>query len=215
MAVKVNACCVIIAGSPDTDVNFIRQTVQSDDFVICADGGYSFAKAAGIVPQLIIGDFDSYADILPSECELIRLIPEKDDTDTLHCVNVALERGFRNFLLLGATGGRLDHSMANLCVLEYLYEHGAMGILLSPCERIELLCDSTQHYHGFRGKTFSVFPFGCNSVTLSYTGAKYPLVRDTLTHSLSMGISNIFISNDASITVHNGLALVIINMSKI
>lgn len=212
MAVKVNGRCVIVAGSPDTDIHFIHQTIQSDDFIICADGGYAYVKAAGIVPHLMIGDFDSYTEALPTECELILLNPVKDDTDTQHCVDVALERGYRDFLLLGATGGRLDHSIANLCVLEYLSEHGAKGILLSPEERIELLCKNTQYYHGLQGKVFSVFPFGCSSVTLSYKGAKYPLVCGTLTHSFTMGISNEFIANDAAITVHDGSALVIINL---
>ena len=50
--------CVVIGSSPDTDIETIKKTVKSDDFTVCADGGYLFAEKAGITPQLIIGDFD-------------------------------------------------------------------------------------------------------------------------------------------------------------
>ena len=186
--------CVIIAGAPNADTAFLAQTVQPEDYLICADRGYAAATAAGLRPDLIVGDFDSYGRALPDDCEVVRLCPEKDDTDTMHCVDLALERGFREFLLLSALGGRLDHSIANLCIAEYLEEHGARCTLNGCC-----------------GLTFSVFPFGCQRVTLSYEGAYYPLTNGTLTHSFPMGVSNVFTADSAHITVHSGRALLLIN----
>lgn len=204
--------CVIIAGAPDPDIDFIRETVGENDYVICADCGVATAQKAGIMPDLIVGDFDSYSGDLPRGCEIITLVPEKDDTDTLHCINVALERGFRDFALLAAIGGRLDHTFANCCMLEYLSEHGTHGIILSRKEKITVLPVGSYDFNGCKGLTFSVYPFGCGSATLSYEGAKYPLQNGTLTHSAAMGTSNIFTEDRAKITVHSGQIILIINL---
>ncbi len=209
---KTSRRCVIIAGSPDADAATIKTAVRGGDFIMCADRGYATAKAAGLVPDVVIGDFDSYGGELPSDCEVIRLCPEKDDTDTMHCVTTALERRFRDFLLLGAIGGRLDHSLANLCVLEALAAQGATGCIVSDSEMIMLLREGRHRCGGYKGRTFSVFPFGCASVTLTYEGAYYPLRHGTLTHAVPMGVSNVFTDDEALITVHSGQALLILHL---
>ncbi len=213
MATQINGKtrCVIIAGAPDPDIAFIRQMVTAQDFVVCADRGYAAALQAGVAPDCCIGDFDSYRGALPEGCEIVRLNPEKDFSDTFHGVEAALARGFRSFVLLAATGGRLDHTCANLSVLAYLHENGADGIILSKNEEIRLLTEGEHIFNGRAGKTFSVFPFGCPAVTLSYRGAKYPLARGTLSYSKAMGLSNIFTQDAAAVTVHSGTALLFIN----
>lgn len=213
MAAQINQKrrCVIIAGAPGADAAFLARAVQPEDYLICADRGYAAARAAKLQPDLIVGDFDSYQGTLPDDCEVVRLRPEKDDTDTMHCVNLAMERGYRKFLLLSAIGGRLDHSLANLCIAGYLAEHGASCIILSKNEEIRLLTEGTHSLNGYRSMTFSVFAFGCPSVTLTYEGAYYPLTNGVLTHSFAMGISNVFTADQAKITVHSGRALLLIN----
>ena len=81
--------CVIISGSPETNPNFLKQTVKPDDYVICADRGYEFAILAGIEPNLIVGDFDSYKEKISASCEIVKLNPHKDDTDTIHSIDLA------------------------------------------------------------------------------------------------------------------------------
>ena len=213
MAAKINdeRRCVIIAGAPDADIKTVKAAVRPYDYVICADMGYKTAMAAGVKPDLIVGDFDSYTGSLPDGCEVIRLLPEKDDTDTMHCVKTALGRGYREFLLLAAIGGRLDHTLGNLTVLEYLAENNAHGIILSKNEIIMLLTAGTYSFENKKGVTFSVFPFGCPSVTVSYEGAKYPLNSGTLLHSEAMGVSNVFTEDKAEITVDDGQIVLIIN----
>lgn len=212
MADKVNETrrCVIIAGSPEADADFIRRAVTQCDFVMCADSGYAAALKAGVTPNIIVGDFDSYTGALPEGCELIRLRPEKDDTDTFHCVSLALKRGFSRFAFLAATGGRIDHTLANLCILEHLALRGAQGVILSDKETVLLLTEGTHCFYGRRGQTFSVFPFGCQSVTLTYKGAYYSLDHGILTHSFPMGISNVFVSDEAAITVHKGQGILLL-----
>lgn len=98
--------------------------------MICADRGWNFAKQAGITPNLVVGDFDSEPDVLFPNCETVRLIPEKDDTDRRPS-DLALEKRFDEIAILGALGGRFDHSFANVAVLSYIHEHGSKGVLLS------------------------------------------------------------------------------------
>ena len=92
--------CTIIAGSPEADIDFISEQVKDCNYLICADKGYEYAKKAGAKPNLIVGDFDSYSGNLPDDCEVIKLNSHKDDTDLLHCIEVALSRGYDDFVIL-------------------------------------------------------------------------------------------------------------------
>ncbi|MEE0913912.1 MAG: thiamine diphosphokinase [Ruminococcus sp.] len=206
--------CVIIAGSPETSTDFIKKLVKSNDYVICADKGYLFAKNAGITPDLVVGDFDSYNEQISDNCEIITLNPHKDDTDTVHSIDVAFEKGYRDFVITGALGGRTDHSIANISALEYIYSKGGRGVLVSEKERVEFLSIGNYIYKGCKGKTFSVFPFGCDKVCVSEQGAEYPLDRYYIKSSIPLGISNVFTSDESRIDIYDGNAILIINLSE-
>lgn len=203
--------CVIIAGSPDADVNFIAEQVQNCNYLICADKGYEYAKRAKIKPDLIVGDFDSYRGELPDDCEIIRLDSHKDDTDLLHCFEVALGRGYDDFKILAATGGRFDHTFANISTLMYLDKKGAAGEIVSDKEIIRFLKKGEYHIKNCFGKTFSVFPFACDSVNVTYIGAEYCADSLALTAEDAMGISNVFTSDNAIVKINYGNAIFIIN----
>ena len=204
--------CFIIAGSPEASVSFIKSKINSN-FVICADRGYAFAKAAGISPSLIVGDFDSCGLELPDNCEVVTLPTEKDDTDTAHAVDLALERGYDEITILGAIGGRLDHSLANLCLLEYISSRGGRGELLSEKERIVYLKEGEYSFDSLKGLTFSLFPFGCSQVVVEYIGAKYSDGVYCLTNKKPQGVSNIFSENHSEVKIYRGAAVLIINTS--
>lgn len=203
--------CVIIAGSPDADTDFIAKQLQDCNYLICADKGYEYAKKIGIKPDLIVGDFDSYVGELPDDCEIISLSSHKDDTDLLHCIETALSRGYDSFTILAATGGRFDHTLANVSTLMYLDKKGANGEIISPTEVIRYLKKGGYSFDGCKGKTFSVFPFGCDRVNVSYTGAEYKADGLTLSAEEPMGISNVFITDKAVIKINYGNAIIIIN----
>lgn len=206
--------CVIISGSPETNPDFIKQAVKPDDYVICADRGYEFASLSGVEPNLIVGDFDSYKEKISASCEIVKLNPHKDDTDTIHSIDLAFEKGFTDFLLLGALGGRTDHTFANITSLLYIADKGGRGVLLSEKERIELLNKGEYFYEKYCGKTFSLFPFGCESVCVSYRGVEYPLERYNLKSSVPLGISNVFTSEKSKIKIYDGNAILIINLKE-
>lgn len=206
--------CVIIAGSPDADISFIKSAVQPGDWVICADSGYRYARDAGIKPDLIVGDFDSFSGELPRGVETVRLNVRKDDTDTFVCARYAVNRGCREIDVLGAIGGRLDHSYANLCLLEYLSSSGVRACLVSEKEKILLLKKGAYIFDGYGGKTFSLFPFGCACASASVQNAEYPVTDFKFESKNSTGLSNVF-HDGCKITVNSGKLLLMINLAEV
>ena len=208
--------CVIIGASPITDVAALRRDITPEDYVICADGGYVFAEKAGIVPDLIVGDFDSSR--LPSKpvCQIIRLPVAKNDTDMHYCVKEGIRRGFRLFALYGADGGRPEHTFANLCTLLYLAKEGCIGTLEGSSRRFLVMKKGTVSITDEVGTDFSIFPFGCTDCRVTLRGFVYDLETGILNADFPMGVSNTIQSRRATVTVHYGTALLCtgINLPK-
>ena len=78
--------CLIIAGAPEYDIDLIKEQSQKSDLIICADKGYTYAKIAGVKPDIVIGDFDSCTDEVSGDFETVKLNTDKDFTDTHICV---------------------------------------------------------------------------------------------------------------------------------
>lgn len=203
--------CVILCASLDTDLDYCKKEIKDSDYIICADGGYVIAKKLGIIPRLIVGDFDSYTGKLPDSSEIIKLPKEKDDTDTMFCIKEGLKRGFKKFILLGADGGRLDHTIANISALQYLSINGAGGVMESPEETVYFCSSSTLRLDNCKGKTVSVFPFGCESCNVSHSGFKYTLEKQDIQSAFPLGVSNIALVDKAAVTINSGNAVIIVN----
>ncbi len=202
--------CVIIGSAP-IGRNPFEKTGLKSRFVVCADGGYDSAVEFGVVPDLLVGDFDSVKSVLPEGIETIRLKTEKDDTDTLAAVRECLRRGYREFELFGVLGGkRFDHSFANLCVLQYLAAQGCKAVIFDGANRAFLLRGGRLTLSGMKGATLSVFPFGCALCEVSYSGLQYPLKHATLHSEVPLGVSNRVVKDTAQITVHSGSAIIFV-----
>ena len=128
--------CVIIGGANISDYGRARSFMDEADYVIYCDSGLRHMEALGIHPSLVIGDFDSHEN--PHlDVETIVLPVEKDDTDTMHAVKTGIDRGFRDFVLLGVIGGRLDHTLVNAYILTSLENRGCHGIIIDDYSEIE------------------------------------------------------------------------------
>ena len=117
--------CVIIGGAEIGDYSRISRSLRRDDFCICCDSGLRHAEKLGMTPSLIVGDFDS-SERPDTDIETIVLPREKDDTDTVYAAKEAVRRGFDDFLLIGVTGARFDHTFGNISLLLWL-EHQRDG----------------------------------------------------------------------------------------
>ena len=118
--------CAIISGGQSDDLGGIRDA----DFIIACDRGYAYAKEAGIRPDLLVGDFDSYKGERDKRVPVLDLPVEKDDTDTMAAVRWAVSEGFSEIRLYCALGGRLDHLMGNIQALGFACERGVKASLL-------------------------------------------------------------------------------------
>ena len=109
---------LIFAAAPETDYGYIRAFLREhpDALVACADGGLRHARALGLHPDFMISDRDSMTEVEGDDVILLR--PEKDDTDSQSCLREVFRRGCREATLVCATGGRIDHMLANLSLLE-------------------------------------------------------------------------------------------------
>ncbi len=200
--------CVIIGGAPIGVPDEIKTYLRPGDYVIACDSGLYNANALGVTPDLIVGDFDSHpTPDLP--IETIKLPREKDDTDTVYAVREAEKRGFCRFLLLGVTGGRLDHTLGNVSILLYLDSHGCYGMIVDDVSEMEIV-SSTPAKIDDRFAFFSLLNISGKAEGITITDAKYPLSGASIDCEYQYGISNEVIpGKTASVTVGNGRLLLI------
>lgn len=196
--------CLIVSGAPDCHIPELRGT----EFVIACDYGYRHAMDNGIRPDLVLGDFDSLGAV-PEHLPHMTVPVEKDDTDTMLAVRVALEKGFRDIRIYGAFGGRLDHTLANLQTLEYLRLQGADGFLAGVSDCARMLCGGeTLHLKKRPDWSLSLFAWSERCEDVSAAGVYYPLAHGTLTRSFPLGVSNHITAAEAEISCGSGMLLV-------
>ena len=118
-------CYIVGAMSLTPD---LRPYPTQGDYVIAADLGFDSLMAYGVNPDLAVGDFDSLGH-RPNHPNVIQLPAEKDDTDMVYALRKGLELGYRRFVMLGGVGGRLEHTLGNLQLLDLLALHGEQGFL--------------------------------------------------------------------------------------
>lgn len=196
--------CVIFCGGPES-CSLLKGSLEGY-YIICADSGYDKAKALGVTPHLVIGDFDSVQSDLPDTIEVIRAPAKKDDTDTLLAVKTALSRGYKSLLLAGACGGRGDHLLANIFTLEYIKQQGGSGRIMGDTTCIYLLRNETLTLTPDKKSYLSVFSL-TDSCSVTISGAEYNLNRFLMTRSFPIGISNEFTNSECVISVKDGTAI--------
>ena len=178
------------------------------DYIICADGGYNHAKRYGITPDIIIGDMDSVKVDITDENTVI-YPKEKDFTDGELAVHLAIEKGCEEIVLLGMTGSRLDHTIANICLLKSIYENGKKGYIADKNNKIYYI-NRYLELNGLNGKTVSLLPMGGDLEGISNSGFYYPLNNETICFGSTRGISNVITDDKANIKLTSGEGIVVI-----
>lgn len=183
------------------------------DFVLCADAAERLALAAGIKPNLVIGDFD-HGDASPvADSHIVRVPSEKDDTDTMLCIKHAIAGGADELIITGGIGGRLDHTVANLQSLAYAHAQGVRAVLTDGRNEAQIL-SGTAYFPRRAGWYLSVFAFGGICRGVSERGVKYPLDHVELTPEFPLGVSNEITAEEAEIEVCCGRLLVIFSKKE-
>ena len=199
----MNTC--IIFGAAEFDR--LAEPICPGDFVIAADGGLRHTKKLRILPNEILGDFDSLGYV--PDTGVVYPV-EKDDTDTMLAVRRGLELGFRRFVIYGGLEGRrLDHTVANFQTLGFLARQGALGFLVGK----ESICCGFQNgtiaFPPGTAGDFSLFCLGKDAKGVTIRNLYYEAEDITLTSFFPLGVSNHFTGKQAEITVKDGTLLAI------
>ena len=208
---------VIISGGHIDDVfalNYLKENTY--DCMIAADSGMDFLYRNALVPDIIAGDFDSakseglqYFQGM-NDVQVIKLNPIKDDTDTEFVLREAIRRGATEITLLGATGTRLDHVLANVYLLGIGLEHHVDIQIVDEHNRIRMIDDSLElHKEEQFGSYVSVLPVKGDAKGVTLEGMKYPLNHADVSCFSSLGVSNEIVEDVALIQVEKGTLLVI------
>lgn len=199
--------CVIVGGG-ECSPKFLKENIKCGDFIVCADSGYDIVKECGIIPDLLIGDFDSIKTV-PKNVEIITLPVEKDVTDCEATFNECVNRGFKKFVLFGGTGGRFEHTFANLSVMARAVKDGFNFEIFDEKHIFRCVSNSSLKIQKKNNKQISVFAFGSKAYGVTEKGFHYPLNKYTLDPFVPLGISNDIVDEFGEITVENGTLIVI------
>ena len=208
---------MIVAGGERPSFAFLLKKIDefSPDRIIAADGGANVLREYGIVPHIILGDMDSVKkgllDFYRSKCELITYPAQKDETDLELALLKAKELGAVRVLLLGATGGRVDHTLANLFLLRRARELG-MAAAIEDEDCGIYLVRRKKEFRGCKGHTLSVFPFSEKVEGIKSVGLYYPI--PPLRFGDIIGISNVITEDEASLSLESGEVLLILHRKR-
>jgi thiamine pyrophosphokinase len=211
----MRAVVFVVAGGELGDPGFLRDRADAVPLkaVICADGGARHLDAAGIVPEIVVGDMDSIDSESLARYEakgsrVVRYPQRKNETDT----ELALDEAFRlkpeEVWIWGALGRRVDHALANISLLLRGKDQGIEVRLIDEwCEMF--LIHGRKVIEGEPGQTVSVLPFAGTASGITMTGFEYPLTNAVMALGRPYGISNRLIAESGIIEVNSGMLLAV------
>ncbi|MDO4312979.1 MAG: thiamine diphosphokinase [Eubacteriales bacterium] len=211
----MSKCAVIISGGTLDETLTLKVLQEMEHpWVIGVDRGVEFLYRHEILPSYIVGDFDSLPDEMVSyykergDVPIREFNPVKDASDTEIAVRLGMTLGCGRLIILGATGGRIDHLWANVQTLMIPFKAGVEAEILDPQNRIRLIGGETHlTRENAYGPYFSVFPLGEIIYGFNIRGAKYPLKDHMLTPYDSLCVSNEIAAEEAVIDYSGGVVI--------
>lgn len=213
---------LIITGG-DIDFDFASQYIEKNefDFIIAVDGGLVIADRLSIVPNYIIGDFDTVSPLLLFKYEKMedvvikRYRPEKDDTDTKLAMRIAIEENSFCIHILGGFGSRIDHTLANILLLQPAIRAGIEAVMVNKQNRVRLLGYKRKSIELNKSESIykyvSLIPMSESVKGISARGMKYNLSNYDfyLDKQIGLGVSNELAEDVAEISISEGKLLLI------
>ena len=189
----------------------ITERPKAGDLCIAADSGYRHAQTLGVRVDVLLGDFDSLGEPknVDERTEILRVPVEKDFTDTQLAVETAIRRGADDIVIIGGLGGRLDHTLSNLAILEDLSARGIYALITDGQCRARYLANTSMLIAKSGFRYLSLLAASERVRGVSVEGCHYPLKNATLTRNAQYAVSNEITENCALISVKRGALYVI------
>ena len=205
--------CIIFANGTLPDPNSARRLIRPDDFILAADGGSRHARTLSLLPSIVIGDLDSISEEERRKrkeegTELIEYSRDKNETDLELALNYAVEKGFREIVIVAALGDRLDQTLGNLALLANI-QLATLNIRLDDGLESASFCRDQAEVRGRRGDLVSLIPWGGDAHGVRTEGLRWPLSNETLRAHQTRGISNEMLGDVAHIQIESGLLLIV------
>ena len=181
----------------------ITERPSKEDLCIAADSGYQNARTLGVVPSLLLGDFDSIGSI-PKDIERLQVPAEKDFTDTQLAVDTAIKKGAAEIVIIGGLSGRLDHTLSNLAILEDLSEKKIHAHITDGRNRVRYLNSTSTLIAKSNFDYLSLLTLSEKAKGVSLEGCKYSLNNATLQRNFQYAVSNEITGNCALVSVRRG-----------
>lgn len=209
--------CLIVTGGK-LDLAFARSFLQKESFqkIIAVDGGLEAVEALGLIPDYVVGDFDTVNPAVLERFRKIPLIvwekhrPEKNETDTELARNRGMTLACDRIVFLGATGGRLDHMLGNIHVLYACLQRGVEAWLIDSQNKLYLLDQGKRFYQEeLWGKYVSFLPYTEKVEGITLRGFRYPLNEKNIRKGEEAGlcISNELAEKEATIELAEGILI--------
>ena len=180
---------------------------KNDDLIIGADRGYFTLVENGFVPQIAIGDFDSYTGKI--DCENTIVYPvKKDFTDSALAIEYAMQNGYRKIVVFGGIGGDLDHTIANISLVGKCAKDGVDVTFVDGENVLFAVYNSKVLFDREAKGRISVFSFNDTALGVYERGLLYSLENATLENQIPLGVSNEFVGCEAEISVSDGTLLI-------
>lgn len=184
---------------------------NENDLIIAADGGYSTLTKLNIKPDLVVGDFDSLGEV-PENENIIKHPVKKDDTDTLLAVKIGLEKGYKTFIIYGAIGGRLDHTVATIQTATFVAENGGIAYIYDGNHTVTAIKNSSIKFKDTAKGYISVFALSGIAKGVTIKGLLYELDNAEISPTFPIGVSNEFLGKESEISVKDGILTIIYEM---
>ena len=212
----MKTCLFVTGGTMDLAFagSFLKQ--NTFDMVVAVDGGLEHLKPLGLLPDAVVGDFDTVSPDVLAEYRKMEQVaweihqPEKDETDTELAIETAIGMGALSITILGGTGGRIDHMLANIHLLAGCLERGISASMVDGQNRLYILDGETTFYRDrVHGKYLSFIPLTERVEGITLTGFKYPLNGKTITIGREAGlcVSNELVEETGCISFDSGLLI--------
>jgi thiamine pyrophosphokinase len=204
---------VIFLHGDKPDEAVIKHYVQKDDVIITADGGTEYALEAGLLPDIVLGDFDSLSEkfqkrLKELQIKILKYPKEKDETDSELAIKYAMEKGYKKILLFAVFGSRVDHVLANLTMFANLQSKNTQISIIEGVQELWFVKDKLT-LQGQKGEFISLIPLQTDVIGVKTKGLKWVLQNDTLLYGKTRGISNEFTGGTCEISVTEGTLLVV------